>query len=156
MTPARSVFATSLYPLGGILAGLYLGWAIDRFGTRRSLALHFAIGIVFIAMISLIALPWPILLAVVFLAGVSVMGSQVGVSAARGKLYPARMRSTGFAFGSGFGRLGGIAAAPVGGFVLAYGLPPTYIFLSACLFAAIAAIATALLALPGDRRAGRG
>jgi len=30
-------------------------------------------------------------------------------------------------------------------------LPPTYVFLSACLFAAIAAVATALLALPGGQ-----
>jgi hypothetical protein len=32
---------------------------------------------------------------------------------------------------------------------LARGLPPTYVFLSACLFALIAAVATAFLALPG-------
>jgi hypothetical protein len=50
--------------------------------------------------------------------------------------------------------LGGIAAAPLGGFLLARGLPPTYVFLSACLFALIAAVATAFLALP-DRQASR-
>jgi hypothetical protein len=33
--------------------------------------------------------------------------------------------------------------------LLAKGLPPTYVFLSACVFAAMAAIATAFLALPG-------
>ena len=42
-----------------------------------------------------------------------------------------------------------IAAAPLGGFLLARGLPPTYVFVSACLFALIAAVATAFLALPG-------
>jgi hypothetical protein len=45
--------------------------------------------------------------------------------------------------------LGGIAAAPIGGFLLSRGLPPTFVFLSACVFAAIAATATAFLALPG-------
>jgi len=50
---------------------------------------------------------------------------------------------------NGVGRLGGIAAAPLGGFLLARGLPPTYVFVSACLFALIAAVATAFLALPG-------
>jgi hypothetical protein len=49
--------------------------------------------------------------------------------------------------------LGGIAAAPLGGFLLARGLPPTYVFLSACVFAAIAAVATAFLALPGRQSA---
>jgi hypothetical protein len=59
------------------------------------------------------------------------------------------MRTSGYGFATGIGRLGGIAAGPLGGFLLAKGLPPTYVFLSACGFAAIAAIATAFLALPG-------
>jgi MFS family permease len=149
MTPAQAVFVTSLYPLGGIFAVLYLGWAIDRFGTRRSLAVHYAVGIVFIALISLVVMPYFALLIVVLLAGVTVLGSQTGLNGACGKLYPARMRTSGYGFATGVGRLGGIAAGPLGGFLLAKGLPPTYVFLSACMFAAMAAIATAFLALPG-------
>jgi MFS transporter, AAHS family, 4-hydroxybenzoate transporter len=149
MTPSEAVFATSLHALGGITAVLYLGWAIDRLGTRRSLAVHYAAGIVFIALIALVALPYLALLAVVFLSGLTVVGSQAGLNAACGKLYPARMRTSGYGFATGIGRLGGIAAAPLGGFLLARGLPPTYVFLTACVFAAVAAIATAFLALPG-------
>ena len=96
MTPSEAVFATSLYPLGGIAAVLYLGWAIDRFGTRRSLALHYAAGIVFIALISLVVLPYVMLLAVVFMSGLTVIGSQTGLNGACGKLYPARMRTSGY------------------------------------------------------------
>jgi MFS transporter, AAHS family, 4-hydroxybenzoate transporter len=151
MTPAQSVFVTSLYALGGIAAVLYLGWAIDRFGTRYSLAMHYAVSIVFIALISLAVMPYLALLIVVFLAGTTVIGSQTGLNAACGKLYPARMRTSGYGLATGIGRLGGIAAAPLGGFLLTRGLPPTYVFLSACLFALIAAVATAFLALPGRR-----
>jgi AAHS family 4-hydroxybenzoate transporter-like MFS transporter len=149
MTPAQSVFATSLYPLGGIVAVLYLGWAIDRFGARRSLAVHYAAGIVFISLISLIAMPYLAILGTVFMAGLTVLGSQTGLNGACGKLYPARMRTSGYGFATGIGRLGGIAAAPLGGYLLSKGLPPTYVFLSACVFAAMAATATAFLALPG-------
>src|SRR5579863_10479715 len=149
MTPAQAVFAGSLYPLGGIFAVLYLGWAIDRYGVRRSLAVHYAVGIVFIALISLVALPYFAILAVVLLAGLTVLGSQTGLNGACGKLYPARMRTSGYGFATGVGRLGGIAAATLGGFLLSRGLPPTYVFLSACVFAAMAATATAFLALPG-------
>ena len=81
--------------------------------------------------------------------GRPVLGSQTGLNGACGKLYPARMRTRGYGFATGVGRLGGIAAGPLGGFLLAKGLPPTYVFLSACVFAAMAAIATAFLALPG-------
>ena len=94
-------------------------------------------------------MPYFALLAVVLMSGVTVLRSQTGLNAACGKLYPARMRTRGYGFATGVGRLGGIAAAPLGGFLLAHGLPPTFVFLSACLFAAIAAVATALLALPG-------
>lgn len=148
LTPAQAIFATSLQTLGGVVAVFYLGWMIDRFG-QRALALHYAAGIVFIGLIALVALPYLALLVAVFLSGLTVIGSQTGLNAACGKLYPARMRATGYGFASAVGRLGGIAAAPLGGFLLAYGLPPTFIFLSACAFAAIAALATAYLVLPG-------
>src|SRR5271165_7031265 len=148
LTPAQSVFVSSLYGLGGILAVLYLGWAIDRFGAR-ALSVHFAVGIVFIALLALVALPYVALLAAVLMSGVTVLGSQTGLNATCGKFYPARIRARGYGFATGVGRLGGIAAAPLGGFLLARGLPPTYVFLFACLFAAIAAVAAALLALPG-------
>ena len=98
---------------------LYLGWAIDRFGARRSLAVHYAVGIVFIALISLVAMPYFALLAVVLMSGVTVLGSQTGLNGACGKLYPARMRTSGYGFATGVGRLGGIAAAPLGGYLLA-------------------------------------
>ena len=59
------------------------------------------------------------------------------------------MRTSGIGWALGIGRLGGIAAAPLGGFLLARGLPPREIFLSACVFALAAAAATALLILRG-------
>jgi len=153
-TPQRLIFLVSRARARETKKLSGLGWAIDRFGTRRSLALHYAAGIVFIGLISLFVLPYLALLAVVLLSGVTVIGSQTGLNAACGKLYPARMRTSGYGFATGVGRLGDIAAAPLGGFLLARGLPPTYVFLSACLFAAIAAVATAFLALPGRQASG--
>jgi MFS transporter, AAHS family, 4-hydroxybenzoate transporter len=153
MTPSEAVFATSLHALGGIVAVLYLGLLIDRFGPERSLALHYAAGIVFIALIALVTMPYAILLAVIFFSGVTSIGSQTGANATCGTLYPARMRTSGIGWALGIGRLGGIAAAPMGGFLLARGLPPKQIFLSACLFAIVAAAATALLVLRGTRAA---
>jgi MFS transporter, AAHS family, 4-hydroxybenzoate transporter len=153
LTPPEAVFATSLHALGAIAAVLYLGFLIDRYRPERALALHYAASIVFIALIALVAMPYVALLAVVFLSGMTVIGSQTGANATAGALYPARMRTSGIGWALGIGRLGGIAAAPLGGFLLARGLPPRQVFLSACLFAVIAAVATALLALRGTRAA---
>src|SRR6201988_3145139 len=96
-------------------------------------------------------MPFVLLTVVIFFSGMTIIGSQTGANAACGKLYPARMRTTGLGWALGIGRLGGIAAPALGGWLLSLGLPPRQIFLSACLFAAIAATATGLLALRGVR-----
>jgi AAHS family 4-hydroxybenzoate transporter-like MFS transporter len=150
-TPAQAVFASSLRDCGAIFAVFYLGWAIDHVGPERSLALHYAVGAVFIAMIALVALPYGLMLAFTFLAGMTIIGSQTGANATCGKLYPARMRTSGLGWALGIGRLGGIAAPLLGGYLLSLGLPPTQIFLSACGFAIVAAAATALLHFRGSR-----
>ena len=151
MSPPKAVFASSLRDLGAIFAVLYLGLAIDRIGPERTLALHYAAGAVFIGVIALVALPYAMLLLMSFLAGATIIGSQTGANGTCGKLYPARMRTSGLGWALGIGRLGGIAAPVLGGYLLALGLAPTHIFLSACFFALIAAVATALLALRGSR-----
>jgi MFS transporter, AAHS family, 4-hydroxybenzoate transporter len=151
MTPPAAVFATSLHALGGIVAVLYLGYLIDRFRPERALALHYVAAAAFTALIALVAMPYLALLAVVFLAGVTVIGSQTGANATCGALYPARMRTSGIGWALGIGRLGGIAAAPLGGFLLARSLPPRSVFLTGVALAIIAAVATALLAGRGRR-----
>jgi AAHS family 4-hydroxybenzoate transporter-like MFS transporter len=146
-TPAEAARATSFRELGAILAVVYLGLLIDRFGPERALAWHYAAGVVFIAAIALVAMPYLLLAAVILFSGMTIIGSQTGANAACGKLYPARMRTSGLGWALGIGRLGGIAAPVLGGYLLSVGLPPRHIFLSACLFAVIAAAATGLLAL---------
>ena len=151
MTPSAAARATSFRELGAILAVVYLGALIDRFGPERALAWHYAAGILFIALIALVAMPYLALVIVIFFSGMTIIGSQTGANAACGKLYPARMRTSGLGWALGIGRLGGIAAPVLGGYLLSVGLPPRHIFLSACLFAVIAAVATGLLALRGVR-----
>ncbi len=151
MTPSEAVFASSLRDCGAIFAVLYLGLLIDRVGPERSLAFHYGLGAVFIALISLVAMPYGVLLAVIFFSGMTIIGSQTGANATCGALYPARMRTSGLGWALGIGRLGAIVAPALGGYLLSLKMPPTHIFLSACLFAVIAGIATGLLALRGPR-----
>jgi MFS transporter, AAHS family, 4-hydroxybenzoate transporter len=151
LTPAAAARVSSYRELGGIFAVLYLGYLIDRFGPQRSLTANFAASIVVIGLIALVAMPYLVLSIVIFVSGLTIIGSQTGSNAACGKLYPARMRTTGIGWGLGIGRLGGIAAPALGGFLLAHGVTPLHIFLCACLFSLIAAVATGLLALCGPR-----
>ncbi|MBV8776683.1 MAG: MFS transporter [Alphaproteobacteria bacterium] len=149
--PAQAIFASSLRDCGAIFAVLYLGALIDRYGPESSLAVHYALGAIFIGVIALVALPYAILLAVTFLAGLTIIGSQTGLNGTCGKLYPARMRTTGLGWALGIGRLGGIAAPVLGGYLLSAGMKPPQIFLSASGIALIAAAATALLHFRGSR-----
>jgi AAHS family 4-hydroxybenzoate transporter-like MFS transporter len=151
MTPGEAARATSFRELGAIFAVIYLGVLIDRFGAERALAVHYAAGIVFIAAIALVAMPYLLLVIVIFFSGLTIIGSQTGANAACGKLYPARMRTSGLGWALGIGRLGGIAAPVLGGYLLRTGMKPTHIFLGACLFALVAAVATGLLAFRGNR-----
>jgi AAHS family 4-hydroxybenzoate transporter-like MFS transporter len=96
-------------------------------------------------------MPFALLVGAIFLAGMTIVGSQTGANGSAVKLYPARMRTSGIGWALGIGRLGGIAAPVLGGYLLSIGLPPREIFLSACGFALIAAVATALLVLRGGR-----
>src|SRR5262249_30332930 len=148
-TPAEAARATSFRELGAIRAVLYLGLPIDRFGREGALAANYAGGGLFLAAIALLAMPYRLRVAAIFLSGMTIIGSQTGANAACGKLSPARMRTTGLGWALGIGRLGGIAAPALGGYLLSMGLPPRQIFLSACLFAVIAAVATGLVALRG-------
>ena len=145
-TPPQAIFASSLRDCGAIFAVFYLGYLIDRVGPERSLAFHYAAGAVFIATIALVALPYALLLAMSFLAGLTIIGSQTGANGTCGKLYPARMRTSGLGWALGIGRLGGIAAPVLGGYLLSFGMAPTRIFIGASVIALIAAAATGLLA----------
>jgi MFS family permease len=55
------------------------------------------------------------------------------------------MRASRIGWALGVGRLGGIVAPMLGGWLLSSGVAPPRIFLTGCVFAVIAAIATALL-----------
>jgi MFS transporter, AAHS family, 4-hydroxybenzoate transporter len=151
MTPGQAVFASSLRDCGGIFVVLYLGLAIDRIGPERTLAVHYAVGAVFIAVIALVALPYALTLLMSFLAGMTIIGSQTGANGTCGKLYPTRIRTTGLGWALGIGRLGAVAAPVLGGYLLSLGLAPTRIFLSASALALIAGTATALLVFRGSR-----
>jgi hypothetical protein len=81
-----------------------------------------------IPLIALAAMPYILLFAVIFLAGLTIIGSQTGAVGTCVKLYPARMRTSGLAWAGGFGRIGSIVAPMLGCYLLSTGLPPKQIF----------------------------
>lgn len=153
LTPADAVFASALRDAGPLVSVFAIAPLATKFGAPNVLRVTLFLGIIFIALVGLAALPYLALLAVIFLVGCCTVGSQTGLNGMTGALYPARIRNTGMAWALGIGRLGAIIGPWLGGVLLTMGLPPREIFLVACVTAAIATLAVVYLGVINRRRA---
>jgi AAHS family 4-hydroxybenzoate transporter-like MFS transporter len=151
-TPAGAVFAASMQSAGGIIGTLMLGGLSLRFGASRVIAISLATGVVMIAAVGLLNLPYLLLLAAIFCMGSCTVGSQTAANGMTAALYPARVRTTGMGWALGIGRLGGISGPALGGLLLGLGWPPRQILLCACATALIATTSIVLLRLRVQRR----
>jgi AAHS family 4-hydroxybenzoate transporter-like MFS transporter len=102
----------------GALAGMALGWVIDRVGHGLTLFLSYTVGALALAAIGLVGANLPLLTVSVFLAGFGVVGSQVAANAVSVAAYPTEARSTGVGWALGVGRLGSIIGPGLAGVLL--------------------------------------
>ena len=83
-----------------------------------------------------------ILLLIYFLLGFSLQGGFVGLYAVATRLYPTEFKNTGVGWAIGMGRVGGILAPLIGGFLISVGLSMSanfFIFSIPALFASVLA-----------------
>ncbi len=152
LTPADAVFASALRDAGPLVSVFLIAPLATKFGAPNVLRVTLFMGIIFIALVGLAAMPYLVLLAVIFMVGCCTVGSQTGLNGMTGALYPARVRNTGMAWALGVGRMGAIGGPWLGGVLLTMGLPPRQIFLVACVTAAIATLAVVCLGVVNRRR----
>ncbi|MDA9508339.1 4-hydroxybenzoate transporter [Bradyrhizobium sp. CCBAU 11386] len=107
------------FQFGGILGTVGLGLLIERLGFHRVLFLTYVAGFASIVTIGLAGSMLPILVPAVFVAGVAVIGGQIGCNAYAARLYPTYIRATGLGWALGIGRFGSILGVTVGGLMLA-------------------------------------
>ena len=135
---------TTLYHVGGVIGTYAIGLFMDRLGVHRMvLVALFLAAIGFYAFATVTGLPqWPTT-AILMLAGVGVIGAQVGVTALASITYPVAMRSTGLGWALGVGRVGSIVGPTIGGIALATAANPRSVYLGcvAPIMIGIAAIA---------------
>jgi AAHS family 4-hydroxybenzoate transporter-like MFS transporter len=106
---------------------------LDRIGIK-AVALTFLITTPIVAALSLHA-SYGVLLPHMLLAGVGVLGGQIGLNALAGTIYPTYMRAMGAGWGLGIGRVGSLAGPILGGYLLSMGIPrPTLLLLDAIPF----------------------
>jgi len=116
------------FQFGGMLGTVALGLLIERIGFHRVLFLTYVAGFASIVTIGLAGAVLPILVPAVFIAGVAVIGGQIGCNAYAARLYPTYIRATGIGWALGIGRFGSILGVTVGGLMLAaqWGIPSLF------------------------------
>jgi MFS transporter, AAHS family, 4-hydroxybenzoate transporter len=119
-TTTQASVTTTLYHVGGVIGTYAIGLFMDRLGAHRMVlaALSFAaIGFYVFATATDLE-QWPTT-AILMLAGVGVIGAQVGATALAAMTYPVAMRATGLGWALGVGRVGSIVGPTIIGIMLA-------------------------------------
>ena len=107
------------FQMGGLLGTVALGFLIERLDFHRVLFVTYLAGFAAIVTIGLAGAALPVLVPAVFVAGIAVIGGQIGCNAYAARVYPTYIRATGIGWALGVGRLGSIIGVTVGGLMLA-------------------------------------
>jgi AAHS family 4-hydroxybenzoate transporter-like MFS transporter len=127
---AQANNAMGFFQLGGAIGSFLIAFLLDRVGIRV-VALTFLAAAPVVAVLGM-QMPYSVLLTNMLIAGVGVLGGQIGLNALAGTIYPTYMRATGAGWGLGVGRIGSIAGPIIGGLLLSMGLTrPTLLLLTA-------------------------
>ncbi|WP_030618139.1 MFS transporter [Streptomyces fulvoviolaceus] len=112
---------------GAIVGGLLASRSADRLGPKRVIATTFVLAAAALSLLTL-GVPLGVLLALVAVAGVGTIGTQVLIYGFVSHYYDTVARAAGVAWCAGFGRLGGIGGPLVGGALISAGFSPRHAF----------------------------
>lgn len=103
---------------GAIVGAITASYVADRIGVQRVVTACFAVALVSILLLS-VELPYALLLAIVALAGLGSVGTQILINGFVATYYPQTSSATALGWSLGVGRLGAIAGPLIGGYVAA-------------------------------------
>jgi AAHS family 4-hydroxybenzoate transporter-like MFS transporter len=141
----KAALMTSLFPLGGVLGNLCVGWIMDRFVGHRVVALTYMLVGVLVLLVGQGVGHQLWLGTLIFLTGTVATSAVTSMSALAASFYPTRARATGVAWMLGVGRIGGVAGALVGAALMGLGWQFGAVFSLLCVPAVIAACGVYLM-----------
>ncbi|WP_321881799.1 MFS transporter [Paraburkholderia bannensis] len=134
-----AALTTALWSVGGTTGGLIIGRIMDGSQPTRVLGMAYLFACAAICVVGQ-AYATPLLAApFVFVAGMCISGTQVGINGLAATLYPTAMRATGVAWATGIGRFGSMLGSAVGGYLLSSGLSYSVLFAIVAMPAVVAA-----------------
>jgi AAHS family 4-hydroxybenzoate transporter-like MFS transporter len=131
-TTRAAILATSMFHVGAIAAAFLSAALVGRYGIERILAVMLLFGGACIMVTGLATLSVLSLSVFILGFGFGTSGSQLGISALPGAIYPTAIRSTGAGWATGVGRLGTVAGALLGGVLLGLGWSSREMLLALC------------------------
>lgn len=142
----KAALMTSLFPLGGVLGNLCVGWVMDRVKGNRVIAFTYALVAVLVLLVGRGVGHQVLLGTLIFLTGTVVTSAVTSMSALAASFYPTRARATGVAWMLGIGRIGGVAGALVGAALMGLGWQFGSVFSLLAVPALVSALALAVMA----------
>lgn len=113
---SQTLFYMSTLNFGAVLGCLVGSWFAQRFGTKNTVVVAFALGV--IGMFALTAQPsGGLLLLVLFVAGLGTSGTQSLLYALVATFYRTNVKGAGVGWAVGFGRFGGVIGPVLGGYL---------------------------------------
>jgi AAHS family 4-hydroxybenzoate transporter-like MFS transporter len=114
MSPGNAAIISSFYYAGGICGGLFMGLALDRWGSVV-LPMYAILGAVTLPMTGLAGSALVASGICVFFVGFAILGFQVGMSSCAALVYPTDKRSRGTGLAFSIGRLGAMSGPLIAG-----------------------------------------
>ncbi|WP_308645945.1 MFS transporter [Ottowia beijingensis] len=130
--------------MGAVIGSIGGGWLADRFHIKWVVVCMYALGGVFLYMMTL-KTSTEVLYFIIAAVGACSTGAQIVVYAYSGQYYPSDIRSTGIGMASGIGRMGAIAAPLLIGLIVSLQLPLEQNFLVIGAAGVVGAIALACI-----------
>ena len=112
-------YAFSLFNFGGVLGIFILGALATRWMLTTLVCLFSLSAFSLMLLFALAPANTTVLLALIFLIGVTLQGGFTGLYATAAKLYPTKIRSTGVGWAIGLGRLGAVFGPAIAGYMIA-------------------------------------
>lgn len=121
LSEQASVMTGVAMTIGGFAGTLGMGWLLDRFSIERMMAVNYAAGAGFIALLAVVAGErWSMALVSVA-AGFCIVGGQTGANALVAYRHPTYIRATALAWALGAGRIASIAGPLLAGLIISLG-----------------------------------
>ncbi|VVD89065.1 4-hydroxybenzoate transporter [Pandoraea iniqua] len=146
----NAALITALWSIGGTTGGLLLGRVMDSARPAWVLGAAYAVAFVTVICIGRTFGNAAVLAPLVYIAGVCISGTQVGLNGLAATYYPTANRATGVAWATGIGRFGSILGSSVGGLLLGSGMAYPVLFAIVGVPALVAAFC--MFAMPATRR----